>query len=554
MQRRFLPFLWACTLLLFTMQAAGQAQAAQYVVAPFQVNGPDGFSYLQKAIPPMLTSRLFWQGKFEPVAGQDSAIQGAVPSGKDAAEKIRQTYNADYIIWGSATVLGDEASLDVNVLDSSGKVWQRAAKSQVSNLIGGLQNMADAINHDVFGRPLATASSQPGSGRVQAAINPDFVMNENQAGTVYLNPQIRYQGVETDRLRSQMLNFESRGMAVADLDGDGKNEVLLIDSYQLYAFRWEDGRLQQIATHKLPSMQEPLLVRTIAQGGRTLIVLSCYDTNSKDAVSSILTFSNNQFQTIAPRLLHYLNVVKLPPLYLPAIIGQDSERGRIVRGPVFELFQQGDTFTKGANLSNLPKEANVFNFAWVPGNERSGGDYLAVIGEMENLLTFDGKGRRLAKTDDRFSGSAIAIPHDRTMPGMGESSDTGTLRFYYVPMRMVAADVDSDGRYELLINKPISTAGTIFSNYRTYPQGEVHALQWDGIGMDLLWKTRRIKGTVVDILLADANNDGVLDLVVNVNTYAGATGTSRSRSLVTLYPLDTSSLSTTTTVSPDFDD
>lgn len=65
MQRRFLPVLWACTLLLFSMQAAAQAQPASYVVAPFQVNGPAGFSYLEKAIPPMLTSRLFWQGKFK---------------------------------------------------------------------------------------------------------------------------------------------------------------------------------------------------------------------------------------------------------------------------------------------------------------------------------------------------------------------------------------------------------------------------------------------------------------------------------------------------------
>lgn len=554
MQRRFLPVLWACTLLLFTMQAAAQAQPASYVVAPFQINGPSGFSYLEKAIPPMLTSRLFWQGKFEPVAGQDAALQGAAPKTQDAADKLRATHKADYVVWGSVTVLGDEASLDVNVMDGKGKVWQRASKSAVNTLIGSLQNTADAINSDVFGRPVASASARPGgSGRAVAPMNPDFVVNESQSGTVYLNPQIRYQGVDTDRLRSQMLDFESHGMAVADIDGDGKNEVLLLESMNLYAYRWENGRLTRLAEYRLPSMIEPLLVRTIKQGGRMLIVLSGFDNSSNDPLSAVLTFAGGKFVPVDARVQYFLNVAPLPPLYEPAIIGQGGERTRIVRGPVFEMVWQGDRLVRGGNVSNLPKEANVFNFTWIPGNEKSGGDYLAVIGDQENLLTFDGRGKRLAKSDDKFSGSGVGIPFDNTMPGMGASVDNASNQTYYVPMRMEAVDLDKDGRYELLVNKPISAAAMIFNNYRTYPQGEIHALLWDGIGMDLLWKTRRIKGTVADLLVADVDNDGVLDLAVNVNTYPGALGVGKTRTLVTLYPLNTSAVSPSAPVSPDFD-
>lgn len=538
MQRRFLPVLWACTLLLFSMQAAAQAQPASYVVAPFQVNGPAGFSYLEKAIPPMLTSRLFWQGKFEPVAGQDAALQGTAPKGKDAADKLRATHKADYVVWGSVTVLGDEASLDVSVMDDKGKVWQRASKSAVNNLIGGLQSTADAINSDVFGRPVAAAAQPGSSGRAVAPMNPDFVVNESDAGAVYLNPQIRYQGVDTDRLRSQMLDFESHGMAVADIDGDGKNEVLLLDSMNLYAYRWENGRLVKLAEYRLPSMIEPLLVRTVKQSGRVLIVLTGFDNSSNDPLSSILTFAGGKFEPVVARAQYFLNVASLPPLYEPTIIGQGGERSRIVRGPVFEMSVQGDRLVKGANVPNLPKEANVFNFTWIPGNERSGGDYLAVLGDQENLLTFDGKGKRLAKSDDKFSGSGVGIPFDMTMPGMGPSTDSSN-QTYYIPMRMVAQDLDKDGRTELLINKPISAPAMIFHNYRTYPQGEIQALLWDGIGMDLLWKTRRIKGTVADLVVADVDNDGVLDLAVNVNSYPGSLGVGKIRTLVTLYPLNT---------------
>lgn len=537
MQRRFLPVLWACTLLLFSMQAAAQAQPSSYVVAPFQVNGPAGFSYLEKAIPPMLASRLFWQGKFEPAAGQDAALQGAAPKGRDAADSLRAEHKADYVVWGSVTVLGDEASLDISVMDNAGKTWQRASKSAVNNLIGALQSTADAINSDVFGRPVAAAAQAPGSGRTVTPMNPDFVMNESDAGAAYMNPQIRYQGMDSDRLRSQMLDFESHGMAVADIDEDGRNEVLLLDSMNLYAYRWENGRLGKLAEYRLPSMIEPLLVRTIRQDGRTLIVLTGYDNSSNDPLSTILTFAGGAFKPVVARSQYFLNVVPLPPLYEPALIGQGGERTRIVRGPVFEMSVRGDRLEKGANVPNLPREANVFNFTWIPGNEKSGGDYLAVLGDDENLLTFDGKGNRLAKSDDKFSGSGVGIPIDRTMPGMGHSSDSD-IRFYYIPMRMIARDLDKDGRTELVVNRPISAAAMIFHNYRTYPQGEIHALLWDGVGMDLLWKTRRIKGTVADLVLADVDNDGVLDLAVSVNSYPGALGVSKVRNLVTLYPLN----------------
>ena len=123
MSRRFLPVLWAFTLLFLLMQAP--AMAASYVVAPFKVSGPQGYSYLGQAVPSMLTSRLFQQGTFEPAARQDAALKEKAPSSKDAAASMAKKYAADYIVWGSITVMGDQASLDVSALSPNGKVWKK---------------------------------------------------------------------------------------------------------------------------------------------------------------------------------------------------------------------------------------------------------------------------------------------------------------------------------------------------------------------------------------------------------------------------------------------
>ena len=62
---------------------------------------------------------------------------------------------------------------------------------------------------------------------------------------------------------------------------------------------------------------------------------------------------------------------------------------------------------------------------------------------------------------------------------------------------------------------------------------------WNGMGMELLWKTRRIKGTVCDVAVVDVDNNGKTDLVVAVNSYGGVASGLKTRCAVYMYPLDT---------------
>ena len=100
----FRTALMLCTMLVFVAQALA-ADVRSYAVLPFKVNGSSGFTYLEKAIPSMLNSRLYWQGHFQPVADAALAKAGAVSDAGSAAKALSAT-GADYVIWGDVTVMG----------------------------------------------------------------------------------------------------------------------------------------------------------------------------------------------------------------------------------------------------------------------------------------------------------------------------------------------------------------------------------------------------------------------------------------------------------------
>ena len=138
----FRTALMLCTMLVFVAQALA-ADVRSYAVLPFKVNGSSGFTYLEKAIPSMLNSRLYWQGHFQPVADAALAKAGAVSDAGSAAKALSAT-GADYVIWGDVTVMGDNASLDVRVRDKAGKEWRKGAKTRVNDLIASLQGFPTA--------------------------------------------------------------------------------------------------------------------------------------------------------------------------------------------------------------------------------------------------------------------------------------------------------------------------------------------------------------------------------------------------------------------------
>ncbi|MDR2075589.1 MAG: VCBS repeat-containing protein [Desulfovibrio sp.] len=540
--KRALPIA-ICLMFLF---AAASAQAAErketFVVLPFSIQGPEGFAYLERSIPQMFSSRLFWEGKLEPAVQDLPANQAAVRD-EGAAEQARVRYKADYVIWGTVTVVGEACSLDVRVRDKAGKVWPHSREARTNQFIPAITAVIDGINREVFGRtpslPVASPPSRQEGSRVNQ-MNPELTVNESSAREVYLNPQFRYAGGsgEDSRLRSQSLPYAAVGMEILDTDGDGKNEIFILgDDHALYAYRFGKDRLEPAGRHALPRNSTLLSLRSLPRpsSGKPWLIVNMADSASQP-MAMILTFDQG-FKEETRNVRLFLNVVALPPAYYPVLVGQQAQPPRLFRPGVHEVHKSGSGLSLGGRLS-LPPDANALNFVYLPGSSgEDSAEKIVLLSERETLRVYTPKGARLSESEEVFSGSAAGLEVGNAMPGLSQDT-VSILSMFYVPLRMLPVDLDNDGTYELIVNKPISTASMIFDRYRSYPQSEIHSLFWDGLGLNLAWKTRRIKGSMADYALADANNDGVLDLAICVNSHAGALGTQSRKAMVILYPLD----------------
>lgn len=522
--------------------AQGSAQTKTFAVMPFTVDGPPDTQYLEKSLPQMLSSRLatLGAGRVQPASISQAGLK-KITSDAEAAEQQSRLKTA-YLVWGTLTVKGPSSTLDVRVRDEKGQIWSKSTEGMVNNIIPQLQNMAVATTRDAFRLPVAEKAAPAAAPAAQArpqtgARSPEILGNTGAAPQqgVFMNPQFRYAGGEdTTLLRSQSLNFPAVSMELGDVDGDGRNEIIILGEHKVYAARFENGRLNILAEQPLSLMLMPINLRLWDdRSGRPKIIVNARD-ERRDVATQVLSFDGAQFHVENKKVPYYLNVLATPPDYAPTLIGQEGDLRDPFRPGIYEMIKTADGFSPGKKLK-MPQFANVFAIDWLPDAED--GDKFLMLTDQERLRVYTEALKELAETDEKYSGSSVGIELTDN-PFGNTSNDDGVRTYYHVPIRMIVNDLDGNGKNEVIVLKPVSTASQIFANYRTFPQGEIQSLFWDGLGMNLQWKTRRIKGTVVDFNFADINNDGKPYLVVLVNSHPGALGLQNRRAMVLAYPLD----------------
>lgn len=111
-------------ILFFDFKSNLKAETLKKVlILPFEIYSQQDLSYLKKAIPEMLTSRLFSPNKIQVIDPEvvEEELKGYSKIDKKLAETLGQKLSADYVIFGSVTVAGEVVSIDAQIMDLKGE-------------------------------------------------------------------------------------------------------------------------------------------------------------------------------------------------------------------------------------------------------------------------------------------------------------------------------------------------------------------------------------------------------------------------------------------------
>ena len=530
--RQGLKFLVLFTLVI-TFPIVSHAGAKRVGILPLKINAEQNLSFLRDGIQAMLSSRLSWDDKITVSGLEETAAALATieePLDERKARAVGNLLSVDYVLFGSLTLIGNSMSIDVKVVDLVEDAPVRSFFKQSSGMdsvIPEIDRLAGEINGKVFGR-FSALKPPPGKAvKEQSSIyaHPEQLLSGTSVDTEpqpiraresrrdippaapapIAHPSI---GPSAPFWKSQELDMRIRGLALGDVDGDGKIETVVISSQKLLVYRMEGRRFYGLDEIEGKGHQQfiALDAADINQNKRAEIFVTVLNSNTNGLESFVLEWDGSRLTTISESEKWYFRVQN-DPKRGPLLFGQKRSPSSLFRPSVHELSWSDNTYVSRKEV-RLPGKINIFEFS--RGNLLNDNSEATLILDEENHLRIYRNGQQRWKSDGLYSGSEHYLEH-------GDDSEKLT----YLPHRLLLTDLNGDGITEVILVNNQGTTGRYFKRYRRYSSGHFESLSWDGLGLSPGWQTHKLSGYISDYAVQDIDNDGRPELVAAVVSQRG---------------------------------
>ncbi len=540
------------SLLLFISVSPAFAAPARVAILPFEINADKDMTFLQEGILDMLGSRLAWRDKVEVISKNETkaalaSVEGF--GGESRALLVGGKLQADYVLFGSLTVFGESVSIDAKMADVSGQQAPLPFFAQtrgMGEVIPQINQFASNINATVFGRevaqrPAAATAAQagaPAATTVQPApqvadprMHPEKllqsgVQSETQvpvAGQANPTPNPAFVPAATPyagqdggtHWKSRSFKALITGLEVADVDNDGRMELVVVTDRDVSIYRMENGRLVKTAEAAQTSQSTYISVDAadINGNGTPEIYVTSLGSGRTIVDSFVLEYSGGAYPTIAGSSNWYYRVAETPDQGT-VLLGQRQRLGAesIFLEPIHEMRWQGDRLTPDRQL--LPGgKANLMGAVY--GDiTHTGSSVVAAYSDWDRVRIYSAGGEMIWEDGDRSGGDKLFFNLPKT--------DAGQPNKQYLPLRIRIADIDRDGKAEVLIARHEELARNMVQNFRYFRKARVGSMLWNELSLVPQWESQSLSGRISDFAIGDIDNDGADELVIALVSKEGA--------------------------------
>lgn len=515
--------------------SASASKPFKVLVLPFNIHSEKDLSFLQKGVQDMLLSRLSLEDKVVLINREETsqAIRGiSEPINAETAISLAATLQADYVLLGSLTVFGESISTDARFIDVYQQkpvvVFNQFGKDH-GDVISHINLFAEQINEKVFGRK--TVAYQPSRPTPEKESEKEVADSTRKHPESLWTPEsgsgVYTYGAPTAEDKTPFAFWKSRnfktkikGMAVGDVDGDGSNETVFISNQMVFIYRYANKRFGKIGEIKGSDYDDFLGVDVadINNNGKAEIFVTNLSSTTKQLRSFVLEWNGANFIKTEDNAKWYYRVLNAPERGGHFLLGQKRDIKEIFsRKGVYELIWNNGQY-EPAQPQDLPKNMNIYGFTY--GNALNDGrEMIVAFAHDDRIRILDKNGKEEWKSSESFGGSATYLDFPSEVDAAEPPSERLEDR-YYLPQRIHIADLDKDGKNEVIVVKNVSLTGRVLSRVRVFKSGHIEALAMDELGSSLKWKTREISGHITDYAIADLDNDGLDELVFSVASKA----------------------------------
>lgn len=493
---------FAFLLTLGTVPDNALAANKRLALFPLAIYSGKPLDYLQQGVKSMLSSRLSGGGL--DIIGEKEVLSvtgDEVIDSKDKAIEACKRLNADYAVFGSITAAGTGYSLDLAVLDltKEGAPVERLSQAGDENsFIPKLADVAYQVRAVIEGRPLpaptAYAARAPqGADIPQNAKGLFSPFRSEASGATTTEKGLFYQAYQEYQgfkpTGSIPVSISPLAFDAADLDGDGKDELLVCSRKKLLVYS-SNGMTYVMKDSLSSSVGEDFLKvsagDTNGSGRAEIFIVARYGLRAKTTAYEW----RGKFKKLADKAGH-LRAIKSGKSGSALLIYQNSKVDHFFTGPFFEMeFDATGGISKAKELPELKRA--IFYTLNRADLDKDGVYEWIGLGKGSRLYVWDAEGNVLWKGGIKMGGTNNAI-----RLGQPEGPGDAQPRIAF-DSGVVITDIDGDEKADVLAvdNIPLSEVlgGMVFHSKST-----LTAFKSEGTNMTPAWKTRELPYCITDI-------------------------------------------------------